>query len=200
MSVTIFFGRHGETADDIPGREKISGWKPVALDERGRAQARKLGRFLKPKGITNILASDTKRAAQTADIVAEIVGAKVAHTDTLRSWNMGTMEGNLESAMHMFLVFFEKHPDLRVPEGEKFNIFFRRFKAAFWAAVRYVRKFEATKLAVITHSQDLDLIYWLRDGTEPGDGLEFGNDIAAGGCLAVTIADDNSITIRKVLG
>lgn len=188
------------TNDDIPGKEKVTGWLDVPLNTAGRENARKLGRFLKTKGITKIISSDTKRALQTAEIISEMLGVGVTKTDKLRSWHMGSVEGMDGKAAKPFLGFFEENPDVPPPGGEKFWAFYRRFKAAVMAIFRFAKAFKDGKIFVMTHSQDLDILKWIRDSVEPGNALEFGEGIAPGGCLEVRVADDLSFTMRKVYG
>jgi 2,3-bisphosphoglycerate-dependent phosphoglycerate mutase len=45
-----------------------TGWLPGQLSERGRAQARQLGRRRISDGITAVFSSDLARAAQTASV------------------------------------------------------------------------------------------------------------------------------------
>jgi broad specificity phosphatase PhoE len=200
MPIVILLARHGQTADDIPGKEKVSGWKEVPLNAEGRAEAARLGRFLKSKGITKILASDTKRTTQTAEIVSKIIGVPVTFTPHLRSWNMGSVEGMYAEAAKPFLKFFEKNPDLKIPNGEPFRKFYTRLKTAIKAIIAFAKKFPESRILVLTHSQDLDIVDWIRDGIEPGKAFEFGAGIPAGGCEELRISDEGKITTKKIFG
>jgi broad specificity phosphatase PhoE len=200
MPILFYVARHGLTSEDLPGREKVTGWKDIPLNVEGKAQAAKLGRFLKSKGITKIISSDTKRAFDTATIIGEIINVPVTATEKLRSWNMGAIQGMFSEAAKPFLEFFEKNPTLKPPKGEPFWSFFRRFKGAFWGIVAFIRKFPQSRILVLTHSQDLDLIEWLRDGVEPGEKFEFGEGLPAGGACEVRVYEDGSITKRKIFG
>jgi broad specificity phosphatase PhoE len=168
----IYFVRHGMTAEDLPDRNKISGWNSVPLNTEGRVLAAKAAVYLKDHGITNILASDTLRAQQTAKIIGQRLDLPVVLSERLRSWNMGAMQGLLVETAKPFLKFFQEHPDVTVPQGEKFGQFYRRFRAAFNALVSYSRRFPQSEPAVVTHSQGLDLIPWFIADKEPGQVLE----------------------------
>src|SRR5712672_2641235 len=145
----------------------VSGWSDVPLNKEGRLNASVAARRLKQLGITSITASDTIRAAQTAEIVSKYVGIPVVSTERLRSWHMGALEGMHHDAADPFLAFFEENPDVRVPDGERFRTFYNRFKGAFDSFVGYVKKFPQASPLVVTHSQNLDLIPWLIKGIEP---------------------------------
>jgi broad specificity phosphatase PhoE len=187
------------TNDDTPTNDRVSGWKPVPLNAEGRENARKLGRFLKSKGINKIISSDTKRALQTAEIVGEILGVKVIKTPGLRSWHMGSLEGMFHKVANPFLSFFQENPDIAPPQGEKFWAFYRRFRACINSIFKFAKAFPDARILVLTHSQDLDILKWIKDGIEPGEKLQFGDGIEPGGCLAVNAESINDFTVRKVL-
>jgi broad specificity phosphatase PhoE len=194
----FYLARHGETDDDVPGREKVTGWLDVPLNKRGRQNASKAGRFLQRKGITHIVSSDATRAEQTADIVADVTGLKVVVSDKLCSWNMGAMAGMDVEAAKPFLTFFQKKPDCKPPEGEPFQQFYNRFKGAFYGMVSYVKRFPDSKPLMVTHSQAMDIIPWFLKDIEPGQALEFGEGIPPGGVMEVRIAEDGKITFREL--
>ena len=68
---SIYFARHGETVWNV--ENKICGMTDSPLTEKGRQQARELGRKVKESGvhIDEILYSPLSRAADTAKAVAE---------------------------------------------------------------------------------------------------------------------------------
>jgi len=178
----------------------VSGWRATPLNAQGRINARHAAHILKSKGITSLTSSDTVRALQTAKIVGRELGLPVVETPKLRSWNMGSLQGMEHEVANPFLEFFEKNPDVRVPEGEAFRTFYNRFKSVFYYFVNYIKKFPNAVPLVATHSQNLDLIQWFLKDIEPGRELEFGNGIKPGGILEVRLAKDGEITFRKLKG
>jgi broad specificity phosphatase PhoE len=168
----LYFVRHGMTSQDAPDKNMISGWNGVPLNAEGRVNAAHAAAYLKDRGITNILASDTLRAQQTARILSQRLDVPMVLTEKLRSWNMGALQGMLVETAKPFLEFFQKNPSVRVPQGEKFEQFYRRFKGAFESLVAYSRKFPNAAPVVVTHSQCLDLIPWFLRDIEPGRPLE----------------------------
>lgn len=193
----IYFVRHGMTVEDLPGNEKVTGWREVPLNAEGRLNAARAARFLKSKGITSITSSDTLRAHQTAKIIGQQLSLPVVESDRLRSWNMGSLQGMDAEVAKGFLTFFEKNPSVRVPEGEPFQQFYNRFHGAFNTIVAYARKFPNAVPLVVTHSQGLDIIPWFLKGIEPGKTLEFGEGIKPGGVLELSILQDK-LTLRKL--
>jgi len=189
----LYFLRHGLTNEDLPDRDMVSGWRDTPLNADGRINARRAAHILKSKGITSITSSDTLRALQTAKIVGRELGIPVVETDKLRSWNMGSLQGMEHKTANPFLAFFEKNPDVKVPEGEAFRTFYNRFKNIFFYFVAYIKKFPTAVPLLATHSQDLDIIPWLIKGIEPGRELEFGNGIKPGGILEVRLVDDKIV-------
>ncbi len=90
--MTIFLARHGETEWNRIGRWQ--GKTDIPLSEVGRAQALKLADSLRPRGITQIYASDLSRARETAEIIAAALGiARVNSDPRLRERGFGCFEG-----------------------------------------------------------------------------------------------------------
>jgi probable phosphoglycerate mutase len=90
--VSIFLARHGETDWNREGRWQ--GATDIPLSEVGRAQARVLGAGLRGRGIVDVHASDLSRAAETAEIVAGMLGIAAFRRDArLRERGFGCFEG-----------------------------------------------------------------------------------------------------------
>jgi len=91
LGCRLYLVRHGETAWN--SAMKFQGHSDVPLSERGREQARRLaGRLAKNKPAA-FYASDLRRAAETAAILAEPHGLPVETTPFLREMNFGVWEG-----------------------------------------------------------------------------------------------------------
>ncbi len=63
----VYLIRHGESEANAGGYH--SGWAPVSLTEKGRAQARETAAFIENVSFDRIIASDLKRAQETARII-----------------------------------------------------------------------------------------------------------------------------------
>jgi broad specificity phosphatase PhoE len=194
---TIYWYRHGQTNEDLETNDLVSGWNDIPINATGRLNASRCARRLKDLGITSLTSSDTRRALMTSTIIGEYVGLPIVTTERLRSWNMGSLQGMDHDVADGFLEYFEKNPDIKIPNGESFRTFYNRFRTAFNAVVGYVRKFPNARPALGTHSQDLDLIPWFIKGIEPGRSLEFGKGIEPGGILEVRV-DGPKISMRKL--
>ena len=90
---SLYFPRHGETVWNV--ENKICGVTDIPLTDRGRAQARALGRRLaaEPTGITRILCSPLVRASETARLIAAETGLPLTVEPRLREQAFGRYEG-----------------------------------------------------------------------------------------------------------
>lgn len=87
----IGFVRHGITDWNVEGR--IQGQSNIPLNEEGRNQAQALAQRMTKEQWDVIYSSDLSRAAATADIVNERIGAKIIYDERLREVGFGLMEG-----------------------------------------------------------------------------------------------------------
>ena len=85
--------RHGQSEANAEGR--LQGHLDSPLSERGRAQAQALARRLQGEGwqIAALYASDLRRAAETADILAARLNRPVVHDARLREYDYGLLNG-----------------------------------------------------------------------------------------------------------
>jgi 2,3-bisphosphoglycerate-dependent phosphoglycerate mutase len=66
VGIELVFETHSTTEDNERGR--ATGWLPGRLSDRGRLQARELGRRRAGDRITAVFSSDLARAAETASV------------------------------------------------------------------------------------------------------------------------------------
>ena len=90
-ATTLFLVRHGETVDNA--RQIMQGQTQGSLNERGREQAEQVARRLADDPIDAIVASDLRRAIQTAEIIAAPHGLPVRTTPLLRERDWGSFTG-----------------------------------------------------------------------------------------------------------
>ena len=88
---TIFLVRHGETIDNA--RQIMQGQTQGELNEKGREQARQVAERLSEEPIDVVIASDLRRAVQTAEIIAAPHGLPVRTTELLRERDWGSFTG-----------------------------------------------------------------------------------------------------------
>ena len=89
----LWLVRHGETDWNAAGR--VQGHTPTELNERGREQAREIGRRLKGREFAAVWSSDLPRAFQTAELLVESAGfgMRVERSVALRERSFGKYEG-----------------------------------------------------------------------------------------------------------
>ena len=88
---TIFLVRHGETVDNA--RQIMQGQTQGELNEKGREQALQVAERLSAEPLDAVVASDLRRAIQTAEIIAAPHGLPVTTTELLRERDWGSFTG-----------------------------------------------------------------------------------------------------------
>jgi probable phosphoglycerate mutase len=91
METEILLVRHGETVDNA--RQIMQGQTQGELNERGREQARQVAERLAAETVDVVVASDLRRAIQTAEAIAAPHGLKVETTPLLRERDWGGFTG-----------------------------------------------------------------------------------------------------------
>ena len=87
--------RHGETEWNVEGR--YQGQADPPLNSKGRQQARSLASKLSGAGLELLISSPLKRAAETAQILAEILDLPVLLDDRLMEIHQGDWQTRLRS-------------------------------------------------------------------------------------------------------
>jgi len=104
---TVLLARHGETTWNRAGR--LQGWAPTPLTGRGHDQARALAAALDAEyDVDRLLASDLKRARQTAAHVGDALGVDTTFERAWRERDFGRYQGLRTEAV------FEEHERLSV--------------------------------------------------------------------------------------
>lgn len=91
METVIYLVRHGETVDNA--RQVMQGQTQGCLNEKGREQARVVAERLAAEPVDAVVASDLRRAIQTAEVIAEPHGLSVVTTPLLRERDWGGFTG-----------------------------------------------------------------------------------------------------------
>lgn len=91
METTIILVRHGETVDNA--RQIMQGQTQGELNDKGRDQARQVAQRLAYEQLDAVVASDLRRAIQTAEIIATLHGMTVQTTPLLRERDWGGFTG-----------------------------------------------------------------------------------------------------------
>lgn len=83
--------RHGETVWNL--EQRVQGVSDIELSERGREQAKILGRCLQNEAIERIVSSPLKRAYQTARAIGRFHAVDIEIDEDLRELDQGVFEG-----------------------------------------------------------------------------------------------------------
>src|SRR5687768_8889360 len=88
----IYFVRHGENRANV---ERRMSWRVIdyPLTEPGPRQAAAVAEWFRARPIEAVYASPLLRARETADRIAEVVGAEVVEAEPLRELNVGELDG-----------------------------------------------------------------------------------------------------------
>lgn len=120
MTKTVLFWRHGQTDFNVEGR--FQGQSDVPLNDTGRAQAAEAARRLAEFAPEHIVSSDLSRAAETADILASLVGLTSARDARLREAAFGQWEGSTRAEVGLTWPFeladWVSGADVAPPGGE----------------------------------------------------------------------------------
>lgn len=141
--MTIVLVRHGETA----GNAGLILQPPeIPLNERGLAQAERLGERLSKLQCARILCSDLARAQMTAAPLARRTGLAVELSPLLQERNFGDLRGRsyAELGGNPFA------PDFAPPNGETWATFYARVEQAFALILERSRGLSGL-LVVVTH-------------------------------------------------
>ena len=114
--IELVYETHSTTEDNEAGR--ATGWLPGRLSERGRREARELGRRRAADGIAAVFCSDLDRAVETAAIAFGDTGIPVLHDWRLRECDYGSRNGMPAGEMHAHR---REHLDVPYPDGESWR-------------------------------------------------------------------------------
>jgi probable phosphoglycerate mutase len=146
--------RHGETDWNRNGR--MQGHAPVPLNERGREQADRVGRYLAERyEFDRMVASDLERTRETAALVAGHVDVPITHDAAWRERGLGVYQGlTYEDVRERFPEFSLTEAALdaldHVPEGGESLVQVRDRVVEGWESLLAAGDTEETVL-VVTH-------------------------------------------------
>jgi probable phosphoglycerate mutase len=143
----LLLARHGETDWNREGRWQ--GHADVALNDRGREQARELAARLCDEPIDVIVSSDLKRAHETALIVAELKRLPVTTDARLREIDVGRWSGLTPDEIA------KRFPDMPTHDGETNEQHLARVLDAFRRVVGAHRE---RRVLVVSHGKTLRVI------------------------------------------
>lgn len=132
MTTKLILIRHGSTDWNV--KQRYCGFVDIALNNKGKIQAKRLRRRLENKTVHKVYSSDRKRAIQTAGIIFK--GYDIEIIPDLREMHFGIFEGlTYKQIMNKFPEIYKKwikNPfETVIPSGESLDILNKRVVKAF---------------------------------------------------------------------
>ncbi|SLM96407.1 histidine phosphatase family protein [Brevibacterium yomogidense] len=163
--------RHGRTAYNAEGR--FQGQVDVPLDDLGEAQARAVAVHLAGSStVSRIVASDLRRAAQTAQALSDEAGVAVEFDSALREISVGDWEGHTRDEIAQMwpdeLDAWLAGVDMRPPGGESRDESATRVHGAITRLVD--ESDEDSDLVIVAHGAVIRGATEMLLGMERGDG------------------------------
>ncbi|QIZ67554.1 histidine phosphatase family protein [Geobacillus subterraneus] len=151
METTLYLTRHGETKWNV--EKRMQGWQDSPLTEKGRQDAKRLGKRLEVVELTAIYASTSGRALETAELVRGRRPIPIYQDERLREIHLGDWEGKTHDEIRemdpLAFDYFWNAPHRYAPErGERF---FDVQQRALEAVRRIVRRHEGETVLIVTH-------------------------------------------------
>ncbi len=149
--VHITVVRHAKTEWNAQGR--IQGHTDTDLSAEGWDQARAVAKKLASRHFDVAYSSDLKRTMDTAQAVVQGRNLEVIPDRELREWHLGSLQGlTMEEAKGRFKKALAEYrslaPALQIPDGESYEVFFRR---SVNAVESIARRHPGKRLLVVTH-------------------------------------------------
>jgi broad specificity phosphatase PhoE len=142
MAVKITYFVHGTTTDNERGL--ATGWSPGELSERGKREARDLGRIIRVQHFDAVYSSDLARAVDSARLMFGS-NFQVVQDKRLREANYGDLTGCPSSS---FKHEFAKYIDTPFPMGESLKDVEKRI-TDFLQFLRH--SFQNKHVALVSH-------------------------------------------------
>ena len=176
----VLFIRPGETDWNLHGRWQ--GWVAVPLNDLGEQQVRRLSGFIRNLGIRALYSSDNRRAAQTAEIIAEQNDFEPHLDERLRERHIGHWQGMILPEVRdwypdEYQSMMNNLDSYRVPGGGESRADVR--KRTSEAFEEYLQQWENEEntitIGIITHTTAIRIMLeTLIDASEIAD-ISFGN-------------------------
>lgn len=147
----VYLIRHGLDDENF-----IGGWSDVSLTPEGIKEVQDAIPILQTLGIKQMIASDIKRARETALLINEVLNVPLKYDERLRELDKGTITGlSKEEADIVFpkkasLTIYDKYP-----HGEAMIDLFNRIKAL----LPYLNTLDDT--LIVTHRGVINMLYYI---------------------------------------
>ncbi len=143
--------RHGETDWNAEGR--MQGHEDVELNAKGIRQSQAIAARLAGDSFAALYSSDLKRAYQTAQYIAGIIGCDIISDNQLRERHLGILQGfTKEEALQRFPEVYSRFlggdPDYVIPEGESRR---QKYQRSVACLKEITRRHPDDRVLVVTH-------------------------------------------------
>ncbi len=149
MTARLIIVRHGPTK--LNAEHRLRGWANPPVDNSGIEEVQKLADSLKKEHtkVDVLVSSDLVRSITTAKLIGETLGVPQLKLDWhFRPWNIGDFTGEESKKAHPELMKYVKERTKKVPGGESFDDFDRRFMGALESLLK---AHENDTVMVVTH-------------------------------------------------
>ena len=168
MKTRFIVVRHGETQWNV--EQRIQGQGDSPLTAVGLRQAEAIAARLARERFDLLVASDLRRARQTAEAIARACGLPVAADPRLRERSFGRGEGMTYEEINrawpgVFALTQESDADFVIPGGESRRQFHERIREAF---AGLASDHAGKRIAVVAHGGVLAVLYRMVHGIPVG--------------------------------
>lgn len=158
--------RHGPTEWNEAPVELVRGNVDVPLMAKAKPLIKATAEQIKARGrrITSVASDGLSRSKETAQIIAQTVGAPSYVDPALEPWDIGKLAGQFKPEVIDTIRYYVEHPNETPPEGQPYIEFYRR-----WAnRINQERAYSngADKVLVI-HSSQFHALPSILAGGEP---------------------------------
>ncbi|MCB0056520.1 MAG: histidine phosphatase family protein [Caldilineaceae bacterium] len=133
---TLYLVRHGENVANLT-KEFSHRAVDYSLTDKGRAQAAQTADYFRGQAIDAVYSSPLRRARETAEAIAAVVGKPVTVVEDFREINVGVLEGQAPTPElwhghnQLLLAWFAGEHDRAFEGGESYNDLWRRAQAGY---------------------------------------------------------------------
>ncbi len=168
-----FVMRHGEAVSNV--EEKLSSGKNHKdnhLTEKGILQVKESAENLKNKGgVDVIVSSPYVRTAETAKIVAEVLGIKeesIVYDERLVELQVGDLDGASNDVYHDYFKDTEERFTKNAPNGENHNDTKKRMMSTL---LDLESKYQGKKILIVSHGDPIWVLFAGVKGLRPNEAV-----------------------------
>ena len=129
-----YIGRHGDTV--LNDQNRYRGQKDVALNEKGKQDAKEQAEFLKDKPIGQAWTSPLSRSRDTAKEVLKDHGMKATPLSSLLPLDAGKFTGEKKEDNQEQMKYYHDHTDVPIPGGESIDGMNKRVRRPLFKGFR----------------------------------------------------------------